>query len=207
MLSLFSCAQLFATPWTAAHQAPLSMGFFQARILELVAIFFSRGSSPLRDWTQVSCISCTAGNSWRWANGENQRKHAYNWITLPHNRNQHNIISQLYLNQKKTKDPQAQIYVHNDSKMLFVFFTILTKTRMIQKQGAGRVKLGIPEYMSREWPCILTRKKKHFYFKNVLYEVVRSINFIRLQPLSVYIYIYTRIYIYIYTHIYIHTYI
>ena len=26
MLSHFSCVQLFATPWTAAHQAPLSMG-------------------------------------------------------------------------------------------------------------------------------------------------------------------------------------
>ena len=27
MLSCFSCVQLFATPWTAAFQAPLSMGF------------------------------------------------------------------------------------------------------------------------------------------------------------------------------------
>ena len=27
MLSSFSHVQLFATPWTAAHQAPLSMGF------------------------------------------------------------------------------------------------------------------------------------------------------------------------------------
>ena len=27
MLSLFSCIQLFATPWTLACQAPLSMGF------------------------------------------------------------------------------------------------------------------------------------------------------------------------------------
>ena len=27
MLSPFSCARLFATPWTVAHQAPLSMGF------------------------------------------------------------------------------------------------------------------------------------------------------------------------------------
>ena len=27
MLSLFSCVQLFATPWTVAPQAPLSMGF------------------------------------------------------------------------------------------------------------------------------------------------------------------------------------
>ena len=24
-----SCVRLFATPWTAAHQAPLSMGFFR----------------------------------------------------------------------------------------------------------------------------------------------------------------------------------
>ena len=29
MLSSFSCVQLFATPWTVAHQAPLSMGFFR----------------------------------------------------------------------------------------------------------------------------------------------------------------------------------
>ena len=27
VLSRFSCFQLFATPWTAARQAPLSMGF------------------------------------------------------------------------------------------------------------------------------------------------------------------------------------
>ena len=47
---------LFATPWTVAYQAPLSMGFFQARILEWVAISLSRRSSQPRDWTQVSCI-------------------------------------------------------------------------------------------------------------------------------------------------------
>ena len=27
VLSCFSCVQLFATPWTVAHQVPLSMGF------------------------------------------------------------------------------------------------------------------------------------------------------------------------------------
>ena len=27
MLSCFSCVRLCATPWTVAHQAPLSMGF------------------------------------------------------------------------------------------------------------------------------------------------------------------------------------
>ena len=35
----------FATLWTVAHQAPLSMGILQTRMLEQVAIPFSRGSS------------------------------------------------------------------------------------------------------------------------------------------------------------------
>ena len=37
-MKLLSRVQLFVTPWTVAHQAPLSMGFFQAWILEWVAI-------------------------------------------------------------------------------------------------------------------------------------------------------------------------
>ena len=41
MLSHFSHVRLYATPWTAAYQAPLSMGFFQARVLEWCAIAFS----------------------------------------------------------------------------------------------------------------------------------------------------------------------
>ena len=36
-------------------------GISQARILERVAIFFSRGSSQLRDETHVFCVSCIAG--------------------------------------------------------------------------------------------------------------------------------------------------
>ena len=34
----------FATPWTIAHQAPFFHGISQAKIMELVAILFSRGS-------------------------------------------------------------------------------------------------------------------------------------------------------------------
>ena len=45
-----------ATPWTIAHQVPLSMGISQATILERIAIPFSRGSPRPRDRTQVSCI-------------------------------------------------------------------------------------------------------------------------------------------------------
>ena len=45
------------TPWTAALQAPLSMGTLQARILEWVAMPSSRGSSQPRDQIQVSHIA------------------------------------------------------------------------------------------------------------------------------------------------------
>ena len=108
MLLLFGSSVVsdsFVTPWTVAHQAPLSMGFsrqeywsgfhfilegisdtaiklaspafagrfftteplhlpgfsvhgiLQARILERVAMPFSRGSSWPRNWTQVFCIA------------------------------------------------------------------------------------------------------------------------------------------------------
>ena len=49
------------TPWTVVYQTPLSMGILQARILEWVAMPSSRGSSQLRDQTQVSYFSCIAG--------------------------------------------------------------------------------------------------------------------------------------------------
>ena len=59
------------TPWTAACQAPLSMGILQERILERVAMpSSSRGSSQPRDQTQASC---TAGRFFTvWATGEAQ---------------------------------------------------------------------------------------------------------------------------------------
>ena len=44
-LKLLSHVQLFVTLWTVAHEATLSIGILQARILERVAISFSRGSS------------------------------------------------------------------------------------------------------------------------------------------------------------------
>ena len=46
----------FVTPWTVAHQVPLSMGFAQARTVKQVVICFSRRSSWGADWTCFSCI-------------------------------------------------------------------------------------------------------------------------------------------------------
>ena len=67
---LLSHVQLFATPWTVAHQVPPSMGILQAKTLEWIAIPFFRGSSWPRDWTWVSCI---AGRFFTiWATGKLQ---------------------------------------------------------------------------------------------------------------------------------------
>ena len=59
-----SCVRLFATPWTVAHQAPLSKGKLQARILEWVSMPSSRGSSQPLDWTQVSRIAGRFFSAW-----------------------------------------------------------------------------------------------------------------------------------------------
>ena len=51
-----SCDPIYCSPpGSSVH------GISQARILEWVVISFSRGSSPPRDQTCVSCNSCTAG--------------------------------------------------------------------------------------------------------------------------------------------------
>ena len=50
-----SHVQLFATLWTVARQAPLSMGC-PRQDNKWVAISFSRESSWPKDWTCVSCI-------------------------------------------------------------------------------------------------------------------------------------------------------
>ena len=59
-----SHVRLFVSPLTVAHQAPLSMGILQARILEWAAISFSRGSSPPRDQTQIPRITGRFFPSW-----------------------------------------------------------------------------------------------------------------------------------------------
>ena len=68
---------LFATPWTVAHQASLSMGILQAKILEWVAIPTSWGSSQPRDQTQVSRI--VGGFFTVWVPREAQVGFELNW--------------------------------------------------------------------------------------------------------------------------------
>ena len=69
--------QLFATPWTIVHQAPLPMGIQKVGILQWVAMPSSRGSSQPRDQTQVSHM---AGRFFTiWATREAQEP----WSGLP----------------------------------------------------------------------------------------------------------------------------
>ena len=59
----------FATSYTIAPPCFSVHGISQARILEWVAISLSRGSSWPRDWTHISCVSCSG------------RQIIYNWST------------------------------------------------------------------------------------------------------------------------------
>ena len=56
MSGSLSHVPFFETPWTVAHEAPLSIEKKFSR-LEWVAIYFSSRSSQPRDQTHISCIS------------------------------------------------------------------------------------------------------------------------------------------------------
>ena len=59
---VFSHIWLSATLRTGAYHTPLkSYGIFQTRILEWVAISYSRGPSQPRDQTHISCVSFIGG--------------------------------------------------------------------------------------------------------------------------------------------------
>ena len=55
MLSPFRHGRLFATPWTVAQQAPLSMGFCRQEYWSGLSMPSSRGSSWPRDQTHLFC--------------------------------------------------------------------------------------------------------------------------------------------------------
>ena len=58
LLSHFSHDQLFVTPVDHNPLGSSVHGILQAKILEWIAVYYSRGSFWPRDQTHVSCISC-----------------------------------------------------------------------------------------------------------------------------------------------------
>ena len=103
-----------ATPWTVSPPGSSVHGISQARILEWVAIFFSRGSSWPRDWTLVSCLEGEFFYHWAirealtsltlleikkyWGfNKEKEKKNANaNYIETDENQNQWCILQKIY---------------------------------------------------------------------------------------------------------------
>ena len=64
VLAVQSCLTLW-DPKDCSPPGSSILGIFQARILEWVAILFSRGSSWPRNRTQISCITGTFFTIWR----------------------------------------------------------------------------------------------------------------------------------------------
>ena len=60
VLAIQSCPTL-CDPMDCSLPGSSVHGILQMRILEWVAIPFSRGFSWFRDWTSASCVSCTEG--------------------------------------------------------------------------------------------------------------------------------------------------
>ena len=54
--SITQSSLTFCNPMDCSPPGSSVCGIFQSRILELVATFYSRGSSQPKDWTHISCI-------------------------------------------------------------------------------------------------------------------------------------------------------
>ena len=67
--SVASVMSASATPWTISPPGSFVYGILQAVVLERVAIYSSRGPSPPRGWTCVSCGCCVG------------RRILYHWAT------------------------------------------------------------------------------------------------------------------------------
>ena len=75
VLSRFSGVWLFATLWTVAHQAPLSMGILHARILQWVPEASSRGSSWPRDQTHTYISRTSRWVLYHWVGSGYTQRH------------------------------------------------------------------------------------------------------------------------------------
>ena len=102
------------TPWAVACQASLSMDSFQARILEWVAISYSRGSSQCSDQTCISCVSYI---------GRQILYHCATWealrlgevVVLSNIQKSTSLVVQIIKNLPAMQETQVQSLGHEDS--------------------------------------------------------------------------------------------
>ena len=90
-------------PGSAVH------GIFPARVLEWVAISFSRGSSQPRDWTQVSCIADRRFTVWATYPAPNGKTHTHTCT--------HDFVNSLsvYLVENWTQSADSFLELHDYS--------------------------------------------------------------------------------------------
>ena len=80
-ICMLSHVQLF-DPMNCSPPGSSVHGIFQARTLEWVAVSYSRGSSQLKDWNWVSCISWF--DRWIFTIGATQDAHMYKYYLNKH---------------------------------------------------------------------------------------------------------------------------
>ena len=98
-------------------------GIFQARILEWVAISFSRGSSPPRDWTQISCIA--GGFFANWATREAPFFHDFSNLNLFVLLSLAKVFLSLLMIFSKSQCSTLLIFLHFPSSYLFLLWSLL----------------------------------------------------------------------------------
>ena len=82
-VKLLSCVQL-CNPIDSSLPGSSVYGIFQARTLEWVAISFSRGSSQLRDWTQVSPTAGSHFTIWATRKAQSESHSVVSYSLQPH---------------------------------------------------------------------------------------------------------------------------
>ena len=93
-------------------------GILQARILDWIAISFSRGSSPPRDWTWVSCTASRLFTSWA-----TRETHASTEDTASSLTQAHRLLLLLFLwlsSLKKTKQKQTFSLYFSSTVVTFI---------------------------------------------------------------------------------------
>ena len=107
-----------SSPGSSVH------GILQARILEWVAISFSRGSSQPRDWTQVSCITGRCFTIWatRW-NQTHEKMWWYKCVMAPY----HEHDSSCFLKQNHWSDNEWQTLLAREASSGLFLTTDWTK--------------------------------------------------------------------------------
>ena len=119
----------YSPPGSSVH------GVLQARVLEWVAISFSRGSSWPRDWTWVSCIAGRFFTIWA------TRKMCIKYITVTRSNTNMSYFYYMYkeilsnhtANSQRTEIPTNTFYTQS-TKHTARYFLIFNKHTLIKKE-------------------------------------------------------------------------